>query len=172
MKRKASVQTPSQTSKRSINKYFFGDFLAADFWQKLCEQIKTAMKSSSKICRSESTLYCRSRYSCIKLTHTPWVMWEADWLKVCNGELCMFVCISYKNNVCRHCFRKLRFWSSLLYGFKQNTYFLVGLFPRTLSVIFLFFFCVNVVFVFVVVILFFFLANSINIYFLFNTLFS
>ena len=31
---------------------------------------KTAMKSFSTICRSETTLNCRSRHSCIKITHT------------------------------------------------------------------------------------------------------
>ena len=52
---KASVQKPGQPSptKRKITKYFFRDFLLADFWQK--KKInKFAMKSFSKICRSES----------------------------------------------------------------------------------------------------------------------
>ena len=56
--------------KTKYEKYFFGDFLSADFWQKLWELIKLPWKISQKICRSESTLNCRSRHLCIKLTHT------------------------------------------------------------------------------------------------------
>ena len=49
-------RAPGQTSKTKYKSYFFGYFLSADFWQKLWEEIKTAMKSFSKICRSESEL--------------------------------------------------------------------------------------------------------------------
>ena len=44
-------------------------FLSADLWQKLWVSDKIAMKSFSKICRSESTLNCRSRHLSIKLTY-------------------------------------------------------------------------------------------------------
>ena len=54
---------PSSNRRSNIEtkiwKYLFGDVLS-----------KIGMKSFSKICRSESTLKCRSRHSYIKWTHT------------------------------------------------------------------------------------------------------
>ena len=45
-RREATIQTPGQTSltKRSTEKkeYFFGNFLSADFWQKIGERLKIA----------------------------------------------------------------------------------------------------------------------------------
>ena len=67
-------------------KIFLRPLPFTDFWQKLWE---------SQICRSESTLNCRSRYLCIKLTHTTYIMWwETNWqssLKGCNDQFCRFV---------------------------------------------------------------------------------
>ena len=44
---KASMKVPSQISptKRNMRKYFFSDFLSADFWQKLRRVNKPVMKS-------------------------------------------------------------------------------------------------------------------------------
>ena len=38
---------------------------------------KSAMKNFPNICNSESMLNCRFRHTCIKLTHTIWLVWEA-----------------------------------------------------------------------------------------------
>ena len=66
-------------SKMKYAKYFFCDYFSADFWQKLC--------------RSESTLNCWSHHSRTKLTHTTWVVWEAnlDWRVVMANYVCMYV---------------------------------------------------------------------------------
>ena len=37
---------------------------------------KIAIKNLSKICSSESTINCRFCHSCIKLTHTTWLLWD------------------------------------------------------------------------------------------------
>ena len=38
IRRKARVRDPGQASKQDTKKYSFGDFLSADFWQKLCKR--------------------------------------------------------------------------------------------------------------------------------------
>ena len=58
-------------------KYFLGDFLSADFWQKFWERISLPWKSFPKICGSEASSNCRSCKSRIKLIHTTWVVWRA-----------------------------------------------------------------------------------------------
>ena len=66
---------------------------------------ETAMKCLSKICRSESTLNCRYRHLCIKLTHTIWVVWEVrsqSCLKGCNDQLCIYVTTQSQKKVYIH----------------------------------------------------------------------
>ena len=61
--------------------------------KKTLETNKIAMKS---FCRLQSTLNFGSRRSCIKLTHTTQVVWVASslsWLKDCNDQICMYVCM-------------------------------------------------------------------------------
>ena len=54
-----------------IRKVFLRRFPLSRFLAKtLRKKIKLPRKVSQKICRSESTLNCRSRHLCIKLTHT------------------------------------------------------------------------------------------------------
>ena len=49
--RKATVQNPGPASstKQNLRKYFFIDFLSADFWHKILSVNKIVMKSFSKI---------------------------------------------------------------------------------------------------------------------------
>ena len=56
---------------------------------------KKPWKVSQKICRSESTLNCKSCYLCIKLTDTTRreKLGQKSWLKGCNDQLCMYVCM-------------------------------------------------------------------------------
>ena len=89
--------------KISMNAYIYADSRRGLVWcgpvfvSQVCHQnewIKLSWKSLPKIWRSESALNCRYRQSCIKLTHTTWVVWEArpkTWLKACNDQLCMYV---------------------------------------------------------------------------------
>ena len=66
------------------------------FLAKTLRANKMPWKVFLKIYRSETRLKCRSRHSRIKLTHTTWVVWKArpySWVKVYNGQLCMYVII-------------------------------------------------------------------------------
>ena len=70
---KVRVRIPGQASKKtSLRRFLLSRFLA-----KSLRVNNLPWKSFSKICRSESTLNCRSRHLCIKLMHTTWVVWEA-----------------------------------------------------------------------------------------------
>ena len=62
---------PGQSSKNWNTKNISSTitYLSADFWQKLWEKINMPWKSFSKICRSESTLNCRSSHPIIKLIY-------------------------------------------------------------------------------------------------------
>ena len=67
------------------------------FLAKTLRIIKAAMKSFSKICRSETTLNCRSRHSRIKLTHTTCVVEKVgrnpDWRIVMANYVCTYLCM-------------------------------------------------------------------------------
>ena len=100
IRRKARVRIPGQASKRNMKKkiFFLRRFPLNRFLcqKTLWELINLPWKSLLKICRSESTLNCRSRRSRIKLTHTTWVVWEgrqSSWPKGCNGHLWVYVCL-------------------------------------------------------------------------------
>ena len=74
IRHESMIQIPVQKNptKRKMKKYFFNDFLSA-------------------VCRSESTLNYRFHHSCIKLTHSTKVVWEARLLyslKDYNDQLC------------------------------------------------------------------------------------
>ena len=67
-----------------MKKIFFGEFLTAT-------ERKPALKK-----------FLSFRHSLKKLTRTTWVAWEArtqPWLKTCNGQLCMYKCVTYNFNL-------------------------------------------------------------------------
>ena len=71
IKRAATVQTPGHISatKQNMKKYFFGDFLSAQIWQKnLWVNRNWHEKFLKNIYHSASTLNYRYRHLCIKLT--------------------------------------------------------------------------------------------------------
>ena len=85
--------------KAKYDKIFLQWLSLSRFLAKTQRVNKIAMKSLKKEKKNswlESTLNCRFRHSCIKLTHTTWVVWEdrpLSSLKLCNGQLCMYVCM-------------------------------------------------------------------------------
>ena len=77
----ATAQTSRQ--KQNMKKYFFGDFLSHQISSRNTEN-KIAMKSFSKICRSDSTSNCRW---CEKLL----VDTNIDWKIARNNQYCMYI---------------------------------------------------------------------------------
>ena len=87
-------------------KIFFRQFHLSRFLAKSLRVNKTAMKNFLKNLSFGVGFSCRFRHSCIKLTHTTWVVSEArpqSWLKGCSGQLCMYVCtrmcFPHENNI-------------------------------------------------------------------------
>ena len=70
IRRKARVRVTDQTSKQNTKSISSALSSLSRLLVKTLSLNKIAMKSFSKICHSASTLNCRSRHLCIKLTHT------------------------------------------------------------------------------------------------------
>ena len=68
IRRKARIRALGQTAKQNIKRVFPRRFPLSRFMAIILRVNNIAMISFSKICHSESTLNCRSRHICIKLT--------------------------------------------------------------------------------------------------------
>ena len=71
------------------------------FLIKTLRVIKIAMQSFSKICRSDSSLNCRSRHSRIKLKHTK-VKWPGKQGRDPDGRVILanyYVCVYFRKHL-------------------------------------------------------------------------
>ena len=83
-----------------IRKVFPWRFPLSRFLAKTLRVNKNCHEVSQNIYRSESTLNCRFRHLCIKITHTTYVVGETrsiilTWRVVMTNYACMYVCMYF-----------------------------------------------------------------------------